>query len=114
MAPRLASHSLPAEAADPVSEAVERLQQALPPREDSKVLVDFLADDLREGFDALADVEAHFSEVLDLLRSGRLTPITLLEVSEDYRVLERLEYLMVIAAQLRRRMSQAAGKIRVG
>lgn len=99
---------------DAVGEAVDRLEAALPKREDTVVLADFLEDDLREGLDAIAEVEAHFTDLLDTLRSDRLSPITLLEASDDYRVLNRLEYLMVVVAQMRRRLSQAAGKLRNG
>jgi hypothetical protein len=96
---------------DPIRAAVERLASALPAREDSRVLVDFLEDDLREGLSAIGDLEAHFTDILDALRSPRLSPVALLEVSEDLRTLERLEYLMVVVSQLRRRLSQAAGRI---
>lgn len=97
---------------DPVAEAVQRLRAALPGREDNVVLADFLEDDLREGLAAVADVEAHFTDVLDTLRAERLRPIHLLEASEDYRVLERLEYLMVVVSQLRRRLAQGAGRLK--
>jgi hypothetical protein len=96
---------------DAIRESVERLEQFLPNREDSAVLLDFLEDDLREGLDAIAEVESHFTDLLDTLRTGRPTPIRLLEAAEDFRVLGRLEYLMVVVAQLRRRLSQAAGKL---
>ena len=99
---------------DAVGEAVDRLEAVLPPREDSKVLVDFLEDDLREGLEAIAEVDAHFTDLLDTLRSDRLSPITLLEAADDYRVLSRLEYLTVVVAQMRRRLSQAAGKLKNG
>ncbi len=102
------SHSV-----DSVGEAVERLESVLPAREDSAVLADFLEDDLRQGLEAIGEVDAHFTDLLDTLRSDRLSPITLLEAAEDYRVLNRLEYLTVVVAQLRR-LSQAAGKLRNG
>ena len=41
-------------------------------------------------------------------------PIRLIELAEDFRVLNRLEYLMVVVAQLRKRLSQTAGKIKNG
>jgi hypothetical protein len=97
---------------DAIRESVDRLERFLPDREDSAVLLDFLEDDLREGLDALAEVEAHFTDVLDVLRAERPTPIRLVDAAEDFRVLNRLEYLMVVVAQLRRRLAQAAGKMR--
>ena len=98
--------------ADPIREAAGRLLEQLPDREDSSVLADFIEDDLREGFDAISDVEAHFTGVLDALRDGQLSPLRLLEAGEDFHVLQRLEYLHNVVAQLRRRLSRAAGKLR--
>ena len=97
---------------DSLREAVRRLAALLPAREDSTVLIDFLEDDLREGLSAISDVEAHFIDILDALGDARITPISLLDVSDDLRVLQRLEYLMVVVSQLRRRLSMAAGKLR--
>lgn len=96
---------------DAIRESVERLEQFLPSREDSAVLVDFIEDDLREGLDAVAEVEGHFSDIIEALRSGNPSPIRLLDAAEDFRVLNRIEYLMVVVAQLRRRLSQAAGRV---
>lgn len=100
--------------ADPVRVAVERLAHHLPARADAAVLVDLLEDDLREGLDALGDVEAHFTDVLDALRTEKLSPATLLETGEDLRVLQRLDCLHDIVVQVRRRLSQAAGLAREG
>ncbi len=97
---------------DAIGESVDRLERFLPQREDSSVLLDFLEDDLREGLDAIVEVEAHFTDILDVLRSDQPGPIRLIEAAEDFRVLNRLEYLMVVVAQLRRRLSQAAGAIK--
>ncbi|MBL8920880.1 MAG: hypothetical protein JNJ54_18600 [Myxococcaceae bacterium] len=99
---------------DAIRESVDRLEEHLPRREDTAVMLDFLEDDLREGLDAIAEVEAHFTDILDLLRNEQPAPIALMEAAEDFRVLNRLEYLMVVVAQLRRRLSQAAGKLREG
>ncbi|MHB8873717.1 MAG: hypothetical protein ACYC8T_08525 [Myxococcaceae bacterium] len=112
--PHAASLSALSHSVDAVGEAVDRLEAVLPKREDSVVVVDFLEDDLREGLEAVAEVEAHFTDLLDTLRSDRLSPITLLEAADDYRVLNRLEYLTVVVAQMRRRLSQAAGKLKNG
>lgn len=100
------------ERADPIREAAGRLLELLPDREDSHVLVDFIEDDLREGLLAISDVEAHFTDLLDALRTGELSPGRLLEAGDDLNVLQRLEYLLNVAAQLRRRLSQAAGRLR--
>jgi hypothetical protein len=99
---------------DAIGDSVDRLERFLPEREDSSVLLDFLEDDLREGLDAVVEVEAHFTDILEVLRSDRPGPIRLIEAAEDFRVLNRLEYLMVVVAQLRRRLAQAAGAIQSG
>lgn len=110
--PALASTVPLSRTVDAIAESVERLERLLPRREDAEVLLDFLEDDLREGLDAVGEVEAHFTDVLDALRSHQLSPASLLEAAEDFRVLNRLEYLNVVVNQLRRRLSQAAGQLR--
>ena len=97
---------------DTIHNSINHLKQLLPDREDSAVVLDFIEDDLREGLDAISEVEAHFTDILDTLLADKVTPIKLLDAAEDFRVLNRIEYLMVVVAQLRRRLSQAAGKMR--
>lgn len=99
---------------DPVRGAVERLAHALPARADTSVLLDFVEDDLREGLDALGDVQAHFHDLLLALQRDKLTPVALLNAGEDLHVLQRLEDLHEVVTHLRRRMSQAAGMLRDG
>lgn len=99
------------ESVDAIKESVDRLERLLPKRDDVGVLMDFLEDDLREGLDAISQVEGHFYDVLEALRSEKLAPLTLIDVAEDFRVLNRLEYLMVVVTQLRKRLAQAAGKL---
>lgn len=96
--------------ADPLQQAVEHLGHALPSRADSTVLLDFLEDDLREGLDALGEVESHFADVLEALQSP--SPLSLLEAGDDYLVLQRLAVLEDVVTRVRRRMSQAAGLMR--
>jgi hypothetical protein len=96
---------------DAIRESVQRLEALLPERDDSAAVLGFIEDDLREGLDALSDVEAHFTDIMDALRAPRVTPVRLLEVSEDYRVLKRIETLMLVVEQLRRRLGQAAGQL---
>lgn len=97
---------------DPLSEAMENLARALPERTDAAVLTDLLGDDLREGLDALGDVECHFADVLDAMRMPRPSPRTLVDVSDDQLVLERLEVIVGVVSSVRRRLSQAAGMMR--
>jgi hypothetical protein len=100
-------------ARDEVSEAVSRLSAVLPQREDSRVLLAFLEDALREGLSALGQVEEHFSDVLDGLTQEPRSSRRLLEISDDVRVLERLETLEVAVRDIRRRLSQAAAKVQL-
>lgn len=97
-----------------MGEAAESLSRALPARTDAEVLVDLLEDDLREGLDALGDVECHFADVLDALRVERPSPLALLSVGDDQLVLQRLDALVGVVTQVRRRLSQAAGMLRQG
>lgn len=99
---------------DPVGEAVRRLARALPARTDAAVLVDLLEDDLREGLDALGDVEAHFADVLEALQARELSARALVDAADDLRALERLEMLLTVVTQVRRRLSQAALLMRQG
>jgi hypothetical protein len=97
---------------NPLREAMENLARVLPARTDAAVLVDLLGDDLREGLDALGDVECHFADVLDAMRLERPSPINLISMGDDQLVLERLEVLVGVVSQVRRRLSQAAGMMR--
>jgi hypothetical protein len=91
---------------------MEHLAHLLPERADALVLMDFLEDDLREGLDALSDVESHFAELLAALRPGVVCPGGLLEAGDELLVQQRLELLMDVVMRLRRRLSQAAGLMR--
>jgi hypothetical protein len=97
---------------DPLRQSMEYLAHLLPGRADSVVLMDFLEDDLREGLDALSDVESHFAELLAALRPEAICPGGLLEAGDDLLVQRRLELLMDVVMRLRRRLSQAAGLMR--
>jgi hypothetical protein len=96
---------------DPVRDAIDLLARRLPRDTDTRMVLDFLEDDLREGLSAIADVEAHFTDVLDALRAEDCTAEELLATAEDLEVLRRVEYLLNVAAQLRRRVHQAARRL---
>lgn len=96
---------------DPVRDAIDLLGRRLPKDSDTRVVLDFLEDDLREGLSAIADVEAHFTDVLDALRAGDGTAQELLATADDLEVLRRVEYLLNVAAQLRRRVHQVARRL---
>jgi hypothetical protein len=96
---------------DAIRESVARLGAYLPEEEPSEVLLDFLEDDLREGLTAAGEVETYFTDLLELLASERPSAIRLLEAADDLRTLSRLEYLVVVVSQLRRRLGQVAGRL---
>jgi hypothetical protein len=96
---------------DPIRSAMERLARRLPTGTDTRVVLDFLEDDLREGLAAIGDVEAHFTGVLDTLGSADSRPERLLDAADDVQVLQRLEYLLLVATQLRRRLCQVARRV---
>lgn len=96
---------------DPVRDAIDLLGRRLPKDTDTRVVLDFLEDDLREGLSAIADVEAHFTDVLDALRAEDCTAQELLATADDLEVLRRVEYLLNVAAQLRRRVHQTARRL---
>lgn len=100
------------ETVDEIGRCVDRLEALLPKREDSQVLVEFLEDDLREGMEAVSEVEDHFRQILETLDSRKLSPAALIEAGEDFRILNRLDYLHVVVGNLRKRLSQAAGRLR--
>ncbi|EPX63686.1 hypothetical protein D187_006095 [Cystobacter fuscus DSM 2262] len=114
--PALARGAAPAKlrrvGADPLRQSMLYLAHLLPERADATVMMDFLEDDLREGLDALSDVEAHFTELLEALRPEAVCPRGLIEAGDDLLVQERLELLMDVVMRLRRRLSQAAGLMR--
>ncbi len=105
--------SSPLRRADPVRVAVERLARSLPARADAAVLVDLLEDDLREGLDALGEVEAHFTDLLDTLRTEALSPAALVDAGDDLRVLRHLDTLHDSVVRLRKRLAQAAALSRL-
>jgi len=112
LARRAAPATLRRVSVDPIRQSMEHLSRRLPPRADATVLVDFLEDDLREGLDALGDVEEHFTQLLAALRPEALSPLSLVEAGDEALVVKRLALLEDVVARLRRRMSQAAGMMR--
>lgn len=93
---------------DPIARGVRRLTTRLPERDESRVLADFLEDDLREGLDAVEGLQEHFLEVMMALEEGELSPVLLLDVGDPSRALGQVERLISILPELRRRLSRAA------
>jgi hypothetical protein len=98
-------------AADLAEEATARLARALPKDADTEVTLSLLEDDLREGLSALADLEAHFSELISALGAPRPRPIELLESAAEQRALSQVDALADLLPHLRRRVSRLAGRL---
>jgi hypothetical protein len=101
----------PGRVRDEVSSAVARLEEVLPARTDSKVLLELLEDGLREGLSALAGVEEHFQDLLAGMQKAPGSPANLVDIGDNARVLDQLDTLVAMTSEIRRRLSQAAGKI---
>lgn len=93
---------------DPIQRGVRRLAGRLPARDDTRVLMDFLEDELREGLEAVEGLQDHFLEVVTALEEGELSPVLLLDVGDPSRALGQVERLITILPELRRRLSRAA------
>jgi hypothetical protein len=70
--------------------------------------LEFIEDDLREGGAALEEVEAFFADVLRLLSSPEARAADLVDLADDTTVLDRLDYLVVVVNNLRRRLMHIA------
>jgi len=99
---------------DPIRRGVDRLAARLPEQDASRVLMDFLEDDLREGLEAVEGLQDHFLEVLTALEEGELSPVLLLDVGDPSRALGQVERLITILPELRRRLSRAAAALHQG
>jgi hypothetical protein len=99
---------------DGLGAAMRRLESRLPFDTDSQVLIDFLSDDLEQGLTEVMEVENHFTEIVEALSHESLSAVRLVELSENLQVLDRLDHLNQLAQQIRRRLSQAARKIKWG
>lgn len=94
---------------DDIREALGRLRARLRRADDPDPLhLEFIEDDLREGSAALEEVEAFFADVLHLLASSDARAADLIDLADDTAVLDRLDYLVVVVNNLRRRLLHLA------
>lgn len=96
---------------DRVVEAMERLREALPPRTDNAVIVDLLEDDLREGLDGLAEIDAHFDELLETLISRTRHGGSIVESADAQRALAALDRVCDSLQRVQKRLSVAAARL---
>ena len=94
--------------ADPV-EALRRRLAGQPARE--HVVLDFLADDLREARQALAGVEAYLGRVEAALGDAAASQEQLLALAQGGGPAGQLDYLAEVLEGLRRRVAQVAARM---
>src|SRR4051812_7962001 len=93
--------------ADEVREAITLLRDRFFRRRgQDQVLVDFLEDELREGQRAMGDVSGWFDEVLETLVKEDATAQSLVDLADDRTVLQQIDYLGEVVANLRKRLLQ--------
>ena len=80
-------------------------------RGQDQVLVDFLEDELREGERAMGDVTSWFDEVLATIVAEDASAKTLVDLADDRTVLEQIDYLGEVVANLRKRLLQIAARV---
>ena len=95
--------------ADEIREAFGKLRARMRRAHDPDPLhLEFMEDDLREGGAALEEVEGFFADVLKLVESSEARPADLIDLADDTAVLDRLDYLVVVVNNLRRRLLHLA------
>jgi hypothetical protein len=91
---------------------VEALRQRLAGRSAREhVLLDFLADDLRESREALGHVQAYLHGIERAVADPRLTQQQLLALALGGGPIDQLDYLAELLANTRRRLAQVAARM---
>jgi hypothetical protein len=98
----------PAPALDPV----EALRQRLSGRSAREhVVLDFLADDLREAREALGHVQGYLQGIERAVADPRLTQQQLMSLALGGGPINQLDYLAEMLANTRRRLAQVAARM---
>jgi hypothetical protein len=98
----------------PVAEVdpVEALRQRLSGRSAREhVVLDFLADDLREVREALGNIQRYVQGIERAVADPRLTPQQLVTLSQGGGPAEQLDYLGEMLTNTRRRLGQVAARM---
>ena len=95
---------------DAIRQAVSRLRHNMRRAKDDPVRVDLLEDDLREGLKTVEEVREFFDDVLTLLANPSARGVDLVDLADDPQVVDRLDYLVVLVNNLRRRLMQVAAR----
>jgi hypothetical protein len=93
---------------DAIQQAVERLRRRMRRATDDPVRIDLLEDDLREGLKSLDEVRDFFDDVLSALANPSTRGADIVDLADDGQVVDRLDYLVVVVNNLRRRLMQLA------
>jgi len=94
---------------DAIHQAIERLRARMRRTSDPDPMhLEFLEDDLREGMQAVSEIEAFFEDAIALLSSPSTRSVDLVDAADDPSVLERLDYLVVVVSNVRRRLMHLA------
>lgn len=91
--------------------AADRLRHLLRQRHEGAVLADLLEEDLRAALQGLEALGAHLQDVFAALLAQRLTPLELLEASDDAQAQMALAALEDTLVGLRRRLALAAARV---
>ncbi len=102
----------PAPVASPEDDPVEALRQRLSGRSAREhVVLDFLADDLREVREALGTIQRYVQGIERAVADPRLTPQQLLSLSHGGGPAEQLDDLADLLVNTRRRLGQVAARM---
>jgi len=91
---------------DAIQQVVARLRTQMRRTTDDPIRIDLIEDDLREGLKTVGDVQEWFDDILTLLANPDTRGRDLVDLADDSRVLDQLDYLVVVANNLRRRLLQ--------
>ena len=103
-----AAQVAPAPVADPVDVLRRRLAG---PTAREHVVLDFLADDLKEAREALAVLAAYLARIEGCLTDPAISQQSLLALALGGGPIDRIDYLAEVLASVRRRMAQVAARM---
>jgi hypothetical protein len=96
----------------PETDPVEALRRRLASRSAREhVVLDFLADDLREVREALGNIQRYVSGIEGAMADPRLTSQQLLSFAQGGGPVDHLDYLGEMLANTRRRLAQVAARM---
>jgi hypothetical protein len=98
--------------AAPPNDPVEALRRRLAGQTAREhVVLDFLADDLREARSALGTLQAYLGRIEGVLGDAEVTQQKLLALSLGGGPIDQIDYLAEVLANVRRRMAQVAARM---